>query len=200
MGFRARDLWLSLILLITSLCLIVLFILTAGCSSGDSTKDNGTPDDSQPGTEHEVPLTTLAQGANSEYGRFDEVPIPEDVPPECMIITNEEEYLRLISLAMLGEPETAVDFESEIVLAALQGPKNTGGYAISIMRASQNGAQVRIEVDVVEPEPGSMTIQVLTSPYHLVTAERSAFDPKGELVFGFYDQDDFLLSQQGTQI
>jgi hypothetical protein len=145
-------------------------------------------------------LTTLAQGANSEYGRFDEVPIPEDAPPECMVITDEEEYLRLISLAMLEEPETAVDFESEVVLAALQGPKNTGGYAISIMRASQNGTQVRIEVDVVEPEPGSMTIQVLTSPYHLVTAERSAFDPHGELVFSFYDQDDSLLSQQGTEI
>lgn len=200
MGFSKRDLWLSLILLITALCLMVLFVLTAGCSSGDSAKDNGTPGDSQPGAEHKVPLTTLAQGANSEYGRFDEVPIPEDAPPECMVITDEEEYQRLISLAMLEEPETGVDFDSEIVLAALQGPKNTGGYAISIMRASQNGAQVRIEVDVIEPEPGSMTIQVLTSPYHLVTAERSAFDPQGELVFGFYDQDDSLLLQQGAEI
>jgi hypothetical protein len=200
MGFRTRDLWLSLILLIAALCLIVLFVLTAGCSSGDSAEDNDTAGDSQSGAEHEVPLTTLAQGANSEYGRFDEVPIPEDAPPECLIITDEEEYLRLISLAMLEEPETAVDFESEIVLAALQGPKNTGGYAISIMRASQNGGQVRVEVDVVEPEPGSMTIQVLTSPYHLVTAERSAFDPRGELVFSFYDQDDSLLLQQGAEI
>jgi hypothetical protein len=200
MGFHRRDIWHSLFLLTTALCLIVLFMLTAGCGIVDSAEDNGTPGDSQSGAEHKIPLTTMAQGANSEYGRFDEVPIPEDAPPECMVITDEEEYQRLMSLAMLEEPETEVDFDSEIILAALQGPKNTGGYAISIMRAFQNGNQVRVEVDVVEPEPGSMTIQVLTSPYHLVTAERSAFDPSGELVFSFYDQDDSLLLQQGAEI
>jgi hypothetical protein len=200
MGFLKREKWLSLSLLTAALCLIVLFVLTAGCGGGDSAEDSVTPGDSQSGAEHEVPLTTLVQGANSEYGRFDEIPIPEDAPPECMVITDEEEYLRLISLAMIEEPETVMDFDSEIVLAALQGPKNTGGYAISIMRASQDENQVRIEVDVVEPEPGSMTIQVLTSPYHLVTVERSAFDPPGELVFSFYDQDDSLLSQQGAEI
>jgi hypothetical protein len=200
MGFRKRVIWQSLLLLAAALCLVVLSILTPGCGDGDSTEDNGTAGDSFTGAEHEVPLTTLAQGADSEYGRFDEVPIPEDAPPECMVITNEEEYQRLLSLAMLEEQGMVVDFDTQIVLAALQGPKNTGGYAISIMHAFQDGDQVRIEVDVVEPEPGSMTIQVLTSPYHLVTAERSDFDPGGELVFGFYDQDDALLLQQGADI
>ena len=200
MGFRKRDIGLNLLLLAAAACLIILFLFTSGCGSGDTAGDNGTAGDSLSGDEHEVPLTTLAQGANSEYGRFDEVPIPEDAPPECMVITDEEEYQRLLSLAMLEEQDLAVDFDTEIVLAAMQGPKNTGGYAISIMRAYQGGDQIRVEVDVVEPEPGSMTIQVLTSPYHLVTAERSAFDPGGELVFGFYDQDDSLLSQLGAEI
>jgi hypothetical protein len=68
------------------------------------------------------------------------------------------------------------------------------------MHASQAGTEVRVEVDVVEPEPGSMTAQILTSPYHLVLAERSAFDPAGELVFTFLDQDDNRISQQTASI
>ena len=200
MGFRKRVIWQSLLLLAAALCLVVLSILTSGCGGGDPAEDNGAAGDPSTIAGHEVPLTTLAQGANSEYGRFDEVPIPEDAPPECMVITDEEEYQRLLSLAMLTEQDMEVDFDTQIVLAAMQGPKSTGGYAISIMRAFQDGTQIRIEVDVVEPEPGSMTIQVLTSPYHLVTAERSDFDPGGELVFGFYDQDDSLLLQQGAEI
>ncbi|MDY6795834.1 MAG: protease complex subunit PrcB family protein [Actinomycetota bacterium] len=179
---------------------IAIFLLPAALTCGCDDRpvngvDEGGTADSVTHAEKEIPLTTLAQGVTSDYGRFDEMPIPEDAPPEGFVITNDEEYQLLISLAFLRQQEFEVDFEDQMVIAAMQGPKNTGGYAISIMRASQTGNQVRVEVEVVEPEPGSMTFQTLTSPYHLVTAERPAFEPAGELVFLFVDQNDAQFTQ-----
>lgn len=186
----------SILSAIAALLLVGTLILAAGCGSGESTPrdgDNG-------GSEKGIPLETLAQGVNSEYGRIDELPIPEDAPPECMVLTDEEELRLLLSQAYIEEPLDEVDFDRYIVMVAMQGPKNTGGHAISIMHASQAGTEIRVEVDVVEPEPGSMTAQILTSPYHLVTAERADFASRGELIFTFVDGDDNLISQAFAEI
>lgn len=188
------------VFLLVILCLLLPCLLSAGCGEENAGGDGEVPGDSTSQPERNITLTTLAQGITSEYGRFDEMPIQEDGFPESMVITDEEEYRRLTGLVMLQDLEEEVDFDRYIVIAALQGPKSTGGYAISIIHASQKGTGVRIEIDVVEPEPGSMTVQILTSPYHLVLAERSAFDPRGELIFTFIDQNDAQLARQGVDI
>ncbi|MBN2027412.1 MAG: protease complex subunit PrcB family protein [Actinobacteria bacterium] len=183
----------TLLLSIICICIALVSIATPGCG-GEAAPDG----DESAGIE--IPLQTLAQDVTSEYGRIDEIPVPEDTPPECVAISDEEEFQRLVSLSYFQEPIGYVDFDKYIVIAAMQGPKSTGGYAISIMHAFQSGSEVRVEVELVEPEPGSMTVQVLTSPYHLVLAERSAFDPRGELVFTFVDQEDNRISQQPTEV
>jgi hypothetical protein len=183
-----------------ALCgLFSLFLLWPGCGNGEQ----GQMDqDQRESTSEERPihLETVGQGVHSEYGRFAEVPVPEDAPPECMVITDNEEYQRLLSISSFQETLGEMDFEKDIAIAALQGPKNTGGYAISIVHASQTGMEVRVEVEVVKPDPGSMTVQVLTSPYHVVKADRSGFDPSGELIFLFVDQENNRIDQQSATI
>lgn len=183
-------------LLVVSVCVCIALVsaIATGCGSDETAPDG----EDRAGIE--IPLQTLAQGVISDYGRIDEMPVSEDTPPECVAISDEEEFQRLVSLSYFQEPIAAVDFERYIVIAAMQGPKSTGGYAISIMHAFQRGSEVRVEVEVVEPEPGSMTVQMLTSPYHLVLAERSAFDPRGELIFTFVDQDNNRISQNSTEV
>jgi hypothetical protein len=173
-----------------------MLIAAGGCGGDDSSTRDG---ENGKGAKV-IPLETLVQGVNSDYGRIDELPIPDDAPPECLVITDEEELQLLLSQAYIEDPVEDVDFDRYIVLAAMQGPKNTGGYAISIMHASQTGTEIRVEVDVVEPEPGSMTAQVLTSPYHLVSAERSDFAARGELFFSFVNGDNVLISQAFAEI
>jgi len=180
---------------IAAFCLAAV-LLCPGCGGADSEGDGGDVVRSA----RDIPLKTLAQGANSEYGRIDEMPVPEDVPPEYLVLTDEEELHLLLSQALIQEALPEVDFERYIVIAAMLGPKSTGGYAISIMHASQTGTEVRVEVEVVEPDPGSMTVQILTSPYHLVTAERADFDPRGELVFSFVDGDEDQTFQDFAEI
>lgn len=185
--------------LLAAVGLSLLLALAAGCG-GEGEAPSPAKGGPQPATGREIILTTLAQGAVSEFGRFDEMPPPEDAPPECLVITDGEEYQRLLSQAFPEQPAGEVDFGRYIVLAAMQGPKNTAGYAISIVRAEQNGARVVVEVEVVEPPPGSATAQVLTSPFHLTLAERSDFDPRGEIEFTFFDQDYNQISQQPAEI
>jgi hypothetical protein len=168
---------------------------TAGC--GGDTAPKAKPDGQ--GGDH-IPLQTLAQGVNSEYGRIDEIPIPQDAPPECLAISDEEEFQRLVSQALFDETIPEVDFERYIVIAAMQGPKPTAGYAITVSSADQNGDEVSVVVNTTEPEPGAITAQVLTSPYHLVLAERTSFDPRGELIFVFHDGDGDLISQGFTEV
>lgn len=181
--------------IITALWLALVLII-AGCGDAESVSENGGMGQSA----REIPLQTLAQGINSEYGRIDELPIPEDAPPEYLVLTDEEELQLLLSQALIQDAVPEVDFDRHIVIAAMLGPKNTGGYAISIMHASQTGTEVRVEVDVVEPDPGSMTVQILTSPYHLVTVERADFEPRGELVFSFLDDDEGHVYQEFAEI
>lgn len=185
------------ILLISIMLTLFLPVLAAGCGE-EPTDGRGTG--SGLTAEREITLTTLDQGVTSEYGRFDEMPLTQDAPPQGMVITDADDLEYLTSLAMLEDLTDRVDFESQIVIAAMQGPKNTGGYAISVMRATQTGDRVMLEVEVVEPEPGSITVQMLTSPYHLVTADRASFDPGGELVFVFVDQHDEQFDSETADI
>lgn len=177
-----------------AVCLTFSLAFLSGCGGSPP------PADDAGGGPRIIPLETLAEGASSDYGRIDEMPVPEDAPPECLAIDDEEEFQRLISLAYFPEPIPEVDFESNIVMAVMQGPKNTAGYSISITRAFQVGGEVTVEINAVEPEPGSMTAQVLTSPYHLVLAERASFEPRGELTFIFVHQHGDTISQLFAEV
>ncbi|MDI6829719.1 MAG: protease complex subunit PrcB family protein [Actinomycetota bacterium] len=145
-------------------------------------------------------VSTLAQGVYSEYGRLEGVPAAENAMPECLVITDADELQRLVSLALFQEPVEEVDFSRSVVLVSMLGPRDTGGFAVSITRVCQEGSAVRVELELVEPEPGSMNAQVLTSPYHLVVAEREAFQPRGPLLFTFVDRNDDILAEQRADI
>lgn len=175
-----------------SLCLFV----AAGCDGGEGDRA-GT--EGPLGAAREIPLQTVVQGTLSDYGRFDQSSLQEEAP-ECTVIEDDQELQRLFYLAGLVVPEADVDFDAHVVLAAMQGAKNSAGYAISITRATQYGGEVRVEVEVVEPEESSFTAQILTSPYHLVMAGRDAFDPRGELDFIFVDRNGLVLSREKASV
>lgn len=151
-------------------------------------------------SEREIPLRTLAQGSVCEYGRFEQQASGEETGPAFMVVENDEELKRLLSLSGLEFAEGEVDLSRQVIIAALQGPRNTSGFAISVVRAVQAGTDVRLEVEVVEPEPGSVTAPVLTSPYHLVVAERDDFQPRGELSMIFMDTRGEILERTYADI
>jgi len=71
------------------------------------------------------------------------------------------------------EPKPAlpeVDFQKQIVVAVFAGTKRTGGYSIRIrdIRHDAKADKLLVFVEETSPPPGSITIQVLTQPYHMV--------------------------------
>ncbi len=176
-----------------------LSLIVAGCAGGAGSDDKA-PLEGEPANAREIAVKTLGQGTSSEYGRLEGVPAPENAQPECLVITEEEELQRLASISLFQEPLGEVDFSRNLVIAAMLGPRNTGGYAITITHVYRQGTAVRVEIELVEPEPGGMSAQVLTSPYHLVTAERDAFQPGGSLLFTFVDQNDNTIAERRVEI
>ncbi len=65
-----------------------------------------------------------------------------------------------------------IDWRKEVVFVALMGGRNTGGYQITVedVLVQQNLIVVRVRERT--PQPGEMVIQVLTSPFHVVTIPR----------------------------
>jgi len=187
----ARLVFLPLAALLAALSLIGLY----GCG-----KEAVKEETEEEAHQREIPLRTLVQGSICEYGRFEQPATGGETGPAFLVLEDEEGLKRLLSLANLELPEGSVDFSRQVVIAAMQGPRNTSGYAISVVRAVQSGTDVRVEVEMVEPDPGSMTAQVLTSPFHLVLAEREDFEPRGELSFIFTDTEGETVERTAGKI
>lgn len=191
-GTRVKKALKPSVALALSVLVLLTALLWAGCGDGES--DGPETGDAVPEA-RELEVRTLAHGMISQYGRGDESATEDETRPECEVITRAEDLEMLLKVASLQEEIPPVDLERELVLAVLQGPKRTGGYAVSVSRVTQKGSLVEVRVEVVEPEPGSITIQILTSPYHLVTLDRDAFNPRGQLRFVFLDEQDNLLEE-----
>lgn len=184
------------LLFAVAMALAILAILP-GCG-GESSGEGGTGGAEEP--QRVISLQTLAQGSVCEYGRFESPATGGETGPAFLVIGDQEEFRRLLFLSGLELDPGQVDFTRQVVMAAFQGPRNTAGYAISIVHATQAGAEVRVEVEMVEPEPGGVTAQILTSPYHLVLARRDDFQPRGELSFTFVDTSGKSLERLAADI
>jgi hypothetical protein len=61
-----------------------------------------------------------------------------------------------------------VDFTSNMVVGIFLGSRPTGGYGAEIVSAQPEGNTLVVKYKETRPGRGSMTAQVLTSPFHLV--------------------------------
>jgi hypothetical protein len=82
-------------------------------------------------------------------------------------------------LAALVAPEhqsvlKGVDLEREVVLGAFWGVRPSGGFSIGIRKVSITNADLTVNVILSENDPTVPKIEASTSPYHLVTIDRSS--------------------------
>ncbi len=83
----------------------------------------------------------------------------------------------LISEADRSLVET-IDFENLALLGAFWGVQPSGGHSITIDHVFVNGDELIMEVLLQENDPEFPKIEALTSPYHLVTIEKSLLSDK----------------------
>jgi hypothetical protein len=88
----------------------------------------------------------------------------------------------------LGQLATKVD--GRLYIAVFAGSQRTGGYDIRVVRIDSSGDTLEVRAMVSAPAPGALTIQVLTSPAHLVSIERQSTASTRAIV---------LLDQSGAE-
>ena len=84
-------------------------------------------------------------------------------------------YQDLHAHRMPPPPVPRIDFSKHLVLAVSMGHRPTGGYAIRLAEAAQDGDTIKITVLERQPAPGTAQITVVTSPYAIASLARGDF-------------------------
>ena len=79
-------------------------------------------------------------------------------------------------------PLPAVDFTKEMVVGAFMGSRPSAGYTLEIVSAIEASGTLVVRYSEASPARGTMTAQVITSPYHLVAVPFFPGDVKFEKV------------------
>ena len=79
-------------------------------------------------------------------------------------------------------PLPAVDFTKEMVVGVFTGSRPTAGYSLEIVSAIEASGTLVVRYKEAAPPRGTMTAQVITSPYHLVAVPFFPGDVKFEKV------------------
>jgi hypothetical protein len=108
-----------------------------------------------------VALTTLDKGSQSNVDEGRQVSI-----------RTEQEWTRLWQQHKPDRPKPAVDFSTQMVLGVFMGSRSTGGFAVEILGASEAGGALIVQYRETIPQPGAITAQVISSPYHLVAVPK----------------------------
>jgi len=69
-------------------------------------------------------------------------------------------------------PPPEIDFSETTVIAVFMGGRPTGGYGIEVKEIIDTGFLVVIKVEQTSPGKGCILPQVITSPFHVVKADK----------------------------
>ena len=127
------------------------------------------------GTEGQgIPLRILAQDVLCGGNR----------PTPSMTLVSDSGQLKRIFIESKGRmlnqspPVPVVDFDAEHVVTIQMGQKPTGGYGIELAEpdATLQGGEALIRLRWIEPAPGSIVAQILTSPCFIVSLPKGAYE------------------------
>jgi hypothetical protein len=112
--------------------------------------------------------TTIDKGAESAV----------ETPREATARTLEE-WTALWRVHAPGRPLPAVDFARTMVVGVFMGTRSTAGFGVEIVGTRQDHGSLVVEYRETRPGRDTVTAQIITAPYHLVSIPR--FD--GEVRF-----------------
>jgi hypothetical protein len=85
-----------------------------------------------------------------------------------VVAKSPQEWQELWQKHTPDRPRPAVDFSKEMVVGLFLGSRPTSGYMLEIVSATQSDGTLVVRYRESVPSRGTMTAQVLTSPYHIV--------------------------------
>jgi hypothetical protein len=82
------------------------------------------------------------------------------------------EWEALWTLHAGAQPIPKVDLSQRLVVAVFLGTRPTAGYAVEVRATRVENATLVVDYVEQRPDPGDLTAQVLTSPFHIVTVPK----------------------------
>ena len=104
------------------------------------------------------PLATIARGDSSAIDTKREV-----------IVRTPSEWSSLWKAHAPSQSAPAVDFARQTVVGVFLGNRPTSGYSVEVLAARADNGVVVVEWAETRPDPGDITAQVVTAPFHLVS-------------------------------
>jgi len=95
---------------------------------------------------------------------------------QAVVAFDEPAYrLQWASLVGRDEQPPAVDFTREAAVFVMGGQYATGGYSVDVKGVTLEGETLVLDAAVEGPPAGSMTAQVITSPYAVIAVKSRSF-------------------------
>jgi hypothetical protein len=107
------------------------------------------------------PLRSVEKGVDSVV----------DVPRQ-VIARDGSEWTSVWNAHAPDRPAPVIDFSREMVVGVFMGTRPTAGFAVEIVGYRDSGTGVTVEYRETSPDRGTLTAQILVSPYHLVAIPR----------------------------
>ncbi len=149
-------------------------------------------------SERIVGFQDVVRGADSAYGAEG-----AQAPAPVLVIITDSQALSRFGSEFIPNAQSelsGIDLTQEFVIAALTGSKPTAGYAVEVSGILQGGAEVTVQVELKQPQPGAVLAQVVTSPYDVVRVRRGELDPRGSLTFRMAGPDGQVLAESQADI
>ena len=108
-----------------------------------------------------LPMTTLTKSDLSGVDHASQV-----------VVQTAAEWSALWKAHAPERPMPAVDFSTNMLIAVFLGSRPTSGYSIEIRRITAGPDAVEVEYVEQQPDPQTITAQILTAPCHIVTIPR----------------------------
>ena len=127
----------------------------------------------------DIPFETVIQIANADSRAYFE---PK---PKIAVATSSEEVDKLKALLSPNDWDALqnIDLSTDLVIAAFQGRKQTGGYKIEVVSVKQSGNQVYVIANFVTPTPGKPVTTLMRSPYHVIKVKKANLKREGRITF-----------------
>lgn len=116
----------------------------------------------------EVKFETVLKGGYNEYYN-------EDIAGKYFAIKSDAEWGPVLG-RLAAELPAPIDFNKDMLIAAFQGSRPTGGYSIEIMKITEKDNNIEVYIKEVSPGPrwSCFVTEAFTSPYHIVKLKKSA--------------------------
>lgn len=106
--------------------------------------------------------------------------------PLQVVVTNKTQWAELWqkhTARMQPKPAAPeIDFDKQSVILVALGRKTRGGYSIEISDVHRSKDKTEITVTTKEPKPGDLTVDALTSPFHIVAVPKIEGDAQFKTV------------------